>query len=84
MKPIVAKLDDDTIRELDHLAQGSSRSEVVREAVREYIVSRKMAIRRREVEEYMRTSGERQAMRDLAESDMDHAAELLYRVEHEE
>ena len=84
MKPIVAKLDEETIRELDYLAQGSSRSEVVREAVREYIVSRKMAIRRREVEEYMATSNEREFMRELAEANADHAAELLDRVEHEQ
>ena len=84
MKPIVAKLDDETLRQLDDLAKGTSRSQVVREAVREYIVSRKMAIRRREVEEYMATSSERGAMRELAEANMDHAAELLYRVEHEE
>ena len=43
----------------------------------------KLELRRREVEEYMRTSGERQAMRDLAEANMDHAAELLERVERE-
>ena len=84
MKPIVAKLDDETLRELDDLAKGTSRSQVIREAVREYITVRKVERRRREVEEYMRTSGERQAMRDLAEANMDHAAELLHRVEHEQ
>lgn len=41
----------------------------------------KMAIRRREVEEYMATSNEREAMRELAEAGMEHAAELLDRVE---
>lgn len=43
----------------------------------------KMAIRRREVEEYMATSNEREAMRELAEAGMEHAAELLDRVERE-
>lgn len=45
----------------------------------------KHEIRRREVEEYMRTrtSEERELMRELAEANMDHTAELLARAEHE-
>ena len=43
----------------------------------------KMAIRRREVEEYMRTSDDIEAMRELAEAGMEHAAELLDRAERE-
>lgn len=85
-KAIVAKLDEETVKELDKLAEGTSRSEVVREAVRQYIYKRKIDQRRQEVEEYMRTATdhERKLMRELAESDMDEAAELLWRAENEQ
>lgn len=83
MKPVVAKLDEETIREIDDLAKGSSRSDVVREAVRQYICTQKVARRKREVEEYMRRAEDREAMKCLAGSDMDHAAELLDRTESE-
>ncbi len=83
MKPIVTKFDEETIRELDELAEGSSRSDMVREAVRQYICTQKVARRKREVEEYMRQAKDREALKCLAESDMDHAAELLDRTESE-
>ena len=83
MKAIVAKLDDETASALDELAQGSSRSEVIRTAIRQYLAAQRIGQRKREVEEYMRTSGESQMMRELAEADMDHAADLLARTESE-
>jgi len=83
-KAIVAKVDEKTLKELDTLAEGTSRSEVVREAVRQYIYRRKMDKRRQEVEEYMRTATDQEFLRQLAESDMDEAAELLRRVEEEQ
>ena len=82
-KTIVAKLDEKTLEELDKLAEGTTRSEVVREAVRQYIYTRKIDQRRREVEEYNRTATDREFLRQLAESDMPEAAELLRRVEGE-
>ena len=83
MKTIVAKLDDDTFRQLEELAEDQSRSEVVRTAIREFIARQRIERRGREVEEYMRTSGESETMRQLAEADMDHAADLLARAEGE-
>ena len=83
MKTIVAKVDDETLRQLDEVAGDESRSEVVRAALRDYIAKHRIERRRHEVEEYMRTSGEREAMGQLAEVDMDHAAELLARAESE-
>ena len=83
MKPMVAKLDEETIRELDEIAKVSTRSDVIREAVRQYICAHKISRRRREVEEYMRRTKDGEAMKCLAESDMDHAAELLDRAESE-
>jgi predicted transcriptional regulator len=83
MKTIVAKLDDDTFRQLEELARDQSRSEVVRTAIREFIAKQRIERRRREVEEYMRTSGESKMMREIAEDNMDHAAELLARAESE-
>ena len=77
MKTVVAKLDDETVRELDSLAVGSSRSDVIRDAIRRYIAAAKIELRRRQVEEFVRSSDERNRMRELAESDMDEAAELL-------
>ncbi len=77
MKTVVAKLDDETTRELDRLARGRSRSDVIRDAIRRHIAAAKIEQRRREVEEYVRTPGERNKMRELAESDMGEAAELL-------
>lgn len=81
MRSIIAKFDDDTVRELDELAKNSTRSEVLREAVRHYIAVHRIEQRRREVEEFIRSGGDREAMRQLAESDMDNAADLLRRVE---
>jgi len=43
----------------------------------------KLKVRRREVEEYMRTSDDIEFMRELAEAGMEHAAELLQRAERE-
>jgi metal-responsive CopG/Arc/MetJ family transcriptional regulator len=80
-KAIVAKLDEKTLEELDRLAEGTTRSEVVREAVRQYIYARKIDQRRQEVEAYNRTSKDQEAMRRLAESDMADAAELLEQAE---
>lgn len=82
-KAIVAKLDEETVKELDKLAEGTSRSEVVREAVRQYIYKRKIDQRRQEVEEYMRTATDRELMKELAEASAIEAAELLERVERE-
>jgi len=83
MKTIIARVDDKVADELDQLAKGTTRSELVREAIREYVAHRRIEERRRQVEEYMRTTDEHEWMRELAESDMDHAAELLEREEHE-
>jgi len=80
-KAIVARLDEKTLEELDRLAEGTTRSEVVREAVRQYIYARKIDQRRQEVEAYNRTSKDQEAMRRLAESDMADAAELLEQAE---
>jgi len=80
-KAIVTKLDEKTLEELDRLAEGTTRSEVVREAVRQYIYARKIDERRQEVEAYNRTSKDQEAMRRLAESDMADAAELLEQAE---
>ena len=82
-KAIVAKLDEKTIEELDRLAEGTTRSEVVREAVRQYICNRKKEKRRQEVEEYMRTATDRKLMRELAEASAIEAGKLLQRLEHE-
>ena len=83
MKTIVVKVDDETYRQLKETAGEESRSEIVRAALRDYLAKQRIGKRRREVEEYMRLSGERTAMKRLAEADMDHAAELLERVETE-
>lgn len=83
-KVIVAKLDEKTLKELDKLAEGTTRSEIVREAVRQYICTRKMEQRRHEVKEYNRSTNEREFMRQLAESDMPEAAQLLDQVEGDE
>ena len=83
MRTIVAKLDDSTADALDELAQGSSRSEVVRTAIRQFLARQRIEKRKREVEEYMRASGESEMMKELAEADMEHAAELLARAESE-
>ena len=80
-KAIVTKLDEKTLEELDRLAEGTTRSEVVREAVRHYICARKIDERRQEVEAYNRTRKDQEAMRRLAESDMADAAELLEQAE---
>lgn len=80
-KTVVAKLDEETLKQLDKLAEGTSRSEVVREAVRQYICTRKIDRRRQEVEAYNRSTREREAMRQLAESDMAEAADLLQQAE---
>lgn len=80
-KAIVTKLDEKTLEELDRLAEGTTRSEVVREAVRQYICARKIDERRQEVEAYNRTRKDQEAMRRLAESDMADAAELLEQAE---
>jgi predicted transcriptional regulator len=85
LRTIVAKLDDETCRQLDEMAGDRPRSEIVRTAIRQFLARQRFEKRKREVEEYMRTrtAGEAEMMRELAEADMDHAAELLARVESE-
>ena len=81
MKAIVAKLDDETARALDELARGGSRSEVIRTAITQYLAAQKISRRRREVEEYMRSGEDQEAMKSLAEADIEHADALLRKVE---
>ncbi len=85
MRTIVAKLDDETYRQLDEFANGRPRSQIVRTAIEHFLAKQRFEKRKREVEEYMRTrpASEAQLLTDLAEADMDHAAELLARVENE-
>ena len=81
MKTVIAKIDDETVRELDRLAGERSRSDLLREAIGQYIARRRIDERRAQVEAYMRSASEQRSMRELAESDMDHAADLLARTE---
>ena len=83
MRTIVAKLDDETCRQLDEAASGRPRSEVVRTAIRQFLARQRIERRRREVEKYMGTSGESEMMREMAEANVDDAADLLARVERE-
>lgn len=83
MKTLTMKIDDDLARELEEIAADGSRSEVIRAAVRQYIASYRIRKRRAEVEAYNRASAEEEPTRELAEADMDEAAQLLDRVETE-
>ena len=83
MTTVVVKLDDETLHDLDDLARDSSRSDVLRKAVRQYVARAKLEKRRREVREFMRNEAARREMSRMAEADMDEAARLLKRAEDE-
>lgn len=81
MNTLTVKIDDETLRALDEVANGRPRSEVLRKALRQYTARQKLEYRRRQVEEYEQTSGETEDMSRLAESDIEESGELLTRAE---
>lgn len=83
MVSVVAKIDEETLGALDKLCAGKSRSEIIRKALRQYVARHKLEERKQKVLEYMKDSSESEAMRQLAESGIDEAAELLQRAETE-
>lgn len=83
MAPITIKLDDETLRGLDELAHGSTRSDVVRKAVVQYIAKAKLEKRRQEVQVYARDEAVRSEMSRMAEADIDESIAVLARLERE-
>lgn len=84
MKSITVKLDDETVRDLEALVREKgveNQSDLVRQALRRFIAQERLTSRRAALSRYIQDVEAQSRMSDMADVDVDEAAQLLRQVE---